>query len=363
MATVVLCYASPDEPFARSLADFLASNLPLSVSLTDAVIGPDITLTDAVERALSAEIALVLLSPLSVPPAWHRSIWEPLFFSKPKELGTHLAFVLIADCKFPPLLRRGRFFDASQHSLPAFRRVRNWLLRPDELAGASVPVSPESEELRHTVADRPGIVRGIAPERALQFVSECSADFEAVHIFDCRNRSRAGILGDIGHRLGLNLSGRTEHNRAALAAWATGHRVLFVLAGVNDSDCDSLAPGGMTSVIFSLPPNGDFPGCVWSAAAEAVRAFSASLRANNAGSLTLGWSAVGILKGLARFAEVLEVLEAMAEFAQSQGSAQDRSRIAREQYWISDTLDYEGPALAPPSDPESPEQLRLPFAQ
>jgi hypothetical protein len=44
-------------------------------------------------------------------------------------------------------------------------------------------VDTQLEEVRRTIADRPGVLFDVAPELALQFVRDCSGDFEAVHLF------------------------------------------------------------------------------------------------------------------------------------------------------------------------------------
>src|SRR6266403_1259725 len=93
MASIILCYAQADEAFAHHLAGFLNDNLPLAISCTEGAIGADRDLMEATERALSADVALVLLSPSSVPRVWNRRIWEPVFLEKPKEFLTPLGFV------------------------------------------------------------------------------------------------------------------------------------------------------------------------------------------------------------------------------------------------------------------------------
>jgi hypothetical protein len=141
MDSVVLCFAAGDEAFARCLADFLEVNLPLVASCRDAVVGPDLDLLEAAERALSAEVALILLSPLSVPRVWNRKTWEPVFLEKPKEFQTQLGFVLLSECKFPEVFRRTHFFDASGDALSAARQIKRWLLRPMAQPGPMVRIA------------------------------------------------------------------------------------------------------------------------------------------------------------------------------------------------------------------------------
>jgi hypothetical protein len=368
MDSVILCYASGDELFARELAGFLEINLPLAVSLSEGVVAPDLDLMEAVELALSAEVALVLLSPLSVPKVWNRKIWEPLFFRKSKEYQTLLGFVLVGGCAFPELLRKEHFFDASgsndsNDALAAARRIKRWLLQPAEAVGPAVRLAPELEEVRRAVADRPGTAAEIPVELAEQFAVACSQDFEAVYRFDCRGRSRAGIAGDIGSALGLLMSGTLEENRVVLSEWCATHRVLFILAGVSAGDRDFATPGGRSSVIFIGPLVDNLPGHIPSGAADAVRRFEQTLYGDPEAGLRLGWTAANLLKTQGRFAEVLEVLDQMAGAARNSGDTNAVLRIEREQFWIHIYQGRDNGRILELPDFAQDEQLTLPFAE
>ena len=154
-----------------------------------------------------------------------------------------------------------------------------------------------------------GALLDIAPELALQFARDCSEDFEAVYCFDCRGRSRTGIVGDIGSMLGLCLSGRLEQNYATLREWGASHRALVVIAGVRDEDRDFATPGGLTSAIFTKPLTDGLPGVITSRASDAVRRFDE--HAGGEDGIRLGWVAVRLLQAQERFAEVLELLDSM----------------------------------------------------
>jgi hypothetical protein len=356
MDSVVLCYAPGDEVFARYLAEFLEANLPLVVSCSEGVVGPDLDLIEAADLALSAQVALVLLSPSSVPKVWNRKIWEPVLFDRPKEFQTFLGFVLLSECTFPALLRRERFFDASTDPLAAVRELKRCLLRPVvsrvEMPGPAPRVGPEFDEMRADLGDRPGTALEIPAEFALRFAHDCREDFEAVYRFDCRDRSRAGITGDIGSNLGLVMSGTVEENRATLERWCAGHKALFVLAGVNGEDRDFATPGGRTSVIFTTPLPVGLPGSIPNATGDAVREFQETL------DIGLGWRAVKLLKVQERLAEVLEVLDAMAGTGRSRNDTDALLRIEKEQFW---TRGAEGGLTPARRVPEQEEQLTLPF--
>ena len=363
MNSIALCYASGDRDFAGYLADFLELNLPVAVSRNDAIIGPDRDLMEATEQALSADAALVLLSPFSIPRILERKTWESAFLTKPKELHTLIGFVLVSECSFPQLLRRGRFFDATGDSLRAAREIKRWLLRPGETVSAGGLAVPELEEVRRAVADRPGNAVDVTPELALRFADECAEDFEAVYRIDCRARSRAGILGEIASATGLRLSGKTEQNQALLRQWCAEHRILFVLAGVGAENRDFVTPGGRASVISTAPLSGSLQGAAPSRAGDAVGKFEARLKEDKEGAIALGWRALNLLKEQARLEEVMEVLNAMQHAASGQSDMPALSRIEREQYWIRHDLDYDGPAPGLAPDPAATWQMSLPFEE
>ncbi len=179
-----------------------------------------------------------------MPNPWKRERWEPVFLREPGVLGTRLAYLLLRDCRFPELFRRGNFFDLSGDSLAGMRALKRWVW------GASAPVPGGSfEVLRRRIADRPAAESGLSVEEAHAFAEQCRADFEAVFQIDCARRTRAGILGDIGHALGLRLVDSAERNRAALKEFCATRRCLFVFDHLAVPDRDVVDLGGKTSVI------------------------------------------------------------------------------------------------------------------
>lgn len=356
MDSVVLCYARADDIFARDLARFLETNLPFAVSCTEAIVDADLDLIEATERALSAEAALVLLSPQSVPKVWNRKTWEPVFLEKPKEFQTRLGYVMIHECKFPDLFRRERFFNASIDPRAAFREIKRWLLRPAEPVRKAPPVEPLVEDLRKTISDQPGVAH-VQPPLALQFEGDCGGDFEAVYRLNLQERSRAGMAGDLRNVIDLPYTGQTSEDEALFQNWCAGHRVLFLLAGVAPEDCESIAPCGRASVIFT---EHTLPESIPSAVADAVRKFESVPRADLETRLRLGWNAINLLKQQSRFAEVTEVLEALAHDATSHGDTNALKRIEREQYWVQLSEGSNDLRFAP-SPPGGAQQLTFSF--
>jgi hypothetical protein len=305
MASLVLCYAAEDEKTARVLGSFLEANLTCEVCYDEGVVRPGFDLVDAAERGLSAEAALVLLSPDSTPKPWRRETWHPVFFSGPALFQTHLGFVLLRECHFPNLLRRQRFFNMSRDFTGAARQITRWLLRPYQPAARELPLPPELGDLRIALADRPGIARDVPARQALEFARLCAADFAAVYRIQCGNRSWAGILGDAGHAMSIRLAGNVEENLGTISA-------AFFTSPRDEARCAEML--------------GD-------ASAYMSELFASDYEAG----LRLGWALVSILKSAGRFAETVEVLDAMENAARARSDMTALFKIQWEQSWLRDT--------------------------
>ncbi|MFZ0591239.1 MAG: toll/interleukin-1 receptor domain-containing protein [Bryobacteraceae bacterium] len=93
MRSAVLCHAAEDAALASELASFLELNCPVTVAQDEGLIRADYGLLDAVERGLSADTTLVLLSPDSVPNVWPpREEWEQILLKQPRESGSDIGF-------------------------------------------------------------------------------------------------------------------------------------------------------------------------------------------------------------------------------------------------------------------------------
>jgi hypothetical protein len=337
MPSLVLCYAADDEIAVRRMGGYLETNLPFSVSYSEAVMRPGLDLVGATERAISAEMALVFLSPHSVPAVWNRQKWEPVFFEQPDEVGSLLGCVLLADCKFPELLRRKVFFDARTDPDQAARRLRRWLLRPHRQPDMDAPASE--------LADRPAVT-DLACADAENFATQHQADFEAVYRVNCQGRSDAGILGDLGHALELRLPGTTIQNRAALQAESPKHRRLFLIAHATPAHRELLEFGGLASMIFLT----DAPFRTPASPEEVMAAFLTPVRDEALCSvllsdaiacldvlpepelIRLGWAIVAHLKDSERYAETIELLE----FLHTRAGTASVKRIEWELSWLCD---------------------------
>lgn len=366
--SAILCHARDDTALAGEVAAYLEANCALTVSLepVSRQEGPD--LTDAVEIGLSADIVLVALSPASVPNPWKRERWEPVFLRQPGALGTRLACLLLRECRFPELFRRGNFFDLSGDALLGMRALKRWVY------GAGQPVPGGSfEDLRRRIADRPGVESGLAVEEARAFCRECGEDFEAVFQIDCARRSRAGILGDIAQALGLRLPDSSDRNRETLAAFCADRRCLFVFDHLAEEDREFVNPGGKTSIIITqseMPERRPLD--------ELVKLFASwprhpddCLRAlgdaqswlgdgERPASMQLGFAAVALLKNFDRLAEACEILEVMINSARSSGDLLTAHRLVWEQSTIRQQWGETVAVVAPVAMPEAT-QLVLEF--
>ncbi len=354
--TLILCYAPEDAVLALTLADYLEINLPLTVSRHEAVVGPELDLLAAAERALSAEAALVFLSPASVPQVWDRKKWEPVFFAAPKELESRLGIIFAAPCKFPELLRREAFFDATGDPLTAARAVRTWLLHPDHPVRPLPSTSPEVEALRRELADKPGTL-SVPPELAEELLLTFAHDFGDVLHLDCSQLNQTSILGEIASAIGLRLPGSTAQMQTGLDKWFIGHRMLLVLESISAPARDSFHRAGLASAIFTTRLSSELPAARTSRAAEALRRFHASFDA-----LESGWIALSLLRAEERNAEALELLAEMKKKTAPHDAA-TLTRISREKFWTLHDLEGGGGGETPAGTAATLDaQLALPFA-
>ncbi len=91
-----------------------------------------------------------------------------------------------------------------------------------------------------------------------------------------------------------------------------------------------------------------------------MRQFHGLRETNPAAALRSGWAIVAELKSTERFAEIVELLEHMAQTARDSGDLPGVSRIEREQFWMQDYA--EGNVSAPPHSATDAVQLAFGFA-
>lgn len=332
MKSVSICHAREDRERARELSRFIEVNFAFEISLEDSARD----LPAAVERALSANFAIVMLSPASVPAPLKREAWEPAFVKAPAEYETPIAFVLVENCPFPELLRRQRFFDCSQDFLAGERALKRWILAHER----GIPSAPEPvavfdalTPLWPQIVDQPGSCNDLAPVVASLLEHEAREDFEAVLRLRCAGRPLALVLGELGHALGLKLPGPVDENRRGLAWDCAAHRYLLIFDGAPESMRDALNFGGRCSVVFTPPTDRAMPAPVAQISignvADAIDYALGVLPQDPEAGGRLGARIVLVLSEYSRYAEADLVLEAMQRAGGSR-----MEWVARERAWI-----------------------------
>jgi hypothetical protein len=339
MKSVSICHAPEDRERARELVRFIELNFGFEISLEDALITPDSDLLAAVECALSANFAILMLSPASFPAPLKREDWERAFVKAPAEYETPLGFLLLRECAFPELLRRHRFFDCSQDFLAGARALKRWMMSlerhiplpepnrsPCQLTDALAP-------LWHAIIDQPGSWNDLDPAVASSLAHDAREDFESVHRLRCAGRPLAAILGELGRTLALKLPGPVDENRRGLSWHCAARRYLLVFDGAPDSMREALNFGGRSSVVFTSPAELAPPAVVQEISianiAEAIDCTLALLPQDAEAGGRLGARIVFVLSEYDRYAEADLVLDAM-----QQAGCSRIEWIARERAWI-----------------------------
>lgn len=256
MQSAVFCYAPQDTALAHDIGAYLETNLPITPLYDECILGADLDLIDSVARGISADLAIAILSPDSVPTRWERARWEPAFLKQPAEFGSRLYFVLAHPCKFPDLLRRQAFFDCSESRLMGVRALkrrlfaeRKWVDLPQPAPHSPIDLEP----LRVQLADRPGSIADLPRNTALAFAHKFNDEFEGTFWIDSAYRTTAGILGDTAKALGLTLTGSVEQNRTALIRFCEDRRCLFLYENLTPAHHDLVSFAGRSSRILVAP--------------------------------------------------------------------------------------------------------------
>jgi hypothetical protein len=392
MRSAVLCYAAADADFARTLAGYLELNCPLLVSLDEGRIESRDDMLEAAGRALSADHPILVLSPDSVPTVWKRDEWEPVLFDEAHELGRQVAYVLLRPCKFPDLFRRKGFFDLTEHPLTGQRALRRWLLQHDAFlqratnlqeepvsTGAATGVSDEPESL----LDSPGVQADVNRDIALAFAHAHTEDFEGVFWLNCAYRSRAGIIGDTAHELGLSLRGPVEENARRVYEFFASRRLLLIFENIMRSDAAFIAAEGKTSFLFVAEDAPPPPATLKTTAAlfadwrnrcdaclrvlgdahwhvKNLRTYDGEDRQS---AVSLGSTAASLLQERGRLAEAYEFLDLTKEALRARGDLFRAARLEWEMSWIRDEWGGRGSPDTPIILPAQPTQLTLALSQ
>ena len=145
---------------------------------------------------------------------------------------------------------------------------------------------------------------------------------KGVFWINCTGRTRAGILGDVAHALGLRLPGTVEQNEAALREFCAARRCLFIFENIAGVHRESVSFGGKASTVFTSDRL-DRERRSFEDIAALFRSWTqkphecAQAVGDASGHLPeLGNSIVAVLKHQDRLAEAYEVLEKLVQIAE-----------------------------------------------
>jgi hypothetical protein len=327
--TITVCHSAADLESAGELQRYLLENFGGDVCRR--VI--DSSVREAVDFALSGDRVIVLLSPDAVPQV--EDGWEEILLHK------HAFYVLVRQCRFPPLIQRNRarFVDGRSDRLAAQRTAKRWLLGHHVASDGRM-----DEELCRAVADKPGFAEcGLAA--AARFAEQAASDFEKVILIDGRARTLPSICYEMQTEIGAH------------------SRVLIVLRGAIPELADTVSIPPFASLLrteYEQAPPED-PGRVRTQLASALNGrgeveeapFDRTLQTcldEEFVRLATAW----LLRN-GRLEEALGVLDRMLKARPAV------SDLARERAWIHDQLS--GSVHAPLLDSAHPEQLSIPFAE
>jgi hypothetical protein len=325
--TITICHSASDLESAGELQRYLLENFGGDVCRR--VIEGSVR--EAVDFALSGDRVVVLLSPDAIPRV--EDGWEEVL------LHEHVFYVLIRECRFPPLIQRNRtrFADGRPDRLAAYRAAKRWLL-----GGRPASEREMNEDLRRELADKPGFAeRDFAT--AARFAEQAVAEFEDVLFIDGRGRTLPSVL---------------HETRTAIGDRA---RVLIIMRGAGREFVEALPVPPFSSVLtttYEHPPNenahdvrGQLSEALNGRAEVNEAAFDRALQASSDPDfirLAASW-----LERNGRLQEALAALDSILK----QPALSD---LARQRSWIQEKLS--GTVQAPVVDPRQAEQLMIPFA-
>lgn len=354
MLSVCVVHAREDEAFAGDIGAYLERNC--AVGIGRAVTDGD--LLEAVGRALSADAAVLLLSPRSVTRTLQREEWEPLLLDPRESHGTDVAYVVLEPCAFPRVLLRSNTFDAGRGLLECKRGLKRWIygLRPavsrDFQPYSKCTAAPAA--LWPALADKPATVTTEDGHAAAGFALLAQEEFESVFWADCRGGGLSEAVGELGVQMGLRLPGPARSNLDSIREWCERYRCLVVLQGPGGDVAAEFAELGRSSVLMVRPgePLPDDIGeeadeqllrlASWVNHPDGTPPCSGHVRrsvewlASNQWDLAkrLSGAAVAYYKHHDRLAEALELLEIILPAAMARMDGEAAREAAREREWI-----------------------------
>jgi hypothetical protein len=253
LLTVFIAHAAANAEFAHQLGAFLETGCDVNIFHEDGIIQPGQDLIATSEAGLAADILVLLISPASNPSRWDRARWERVLITGAAESDTRLAVVLIEECPFPALLRRGSgFCDGTESPLAAIRHLKRWIWGIQLGTEPAMAFSAALEPLYRRLADQVGTATA-SPADAQQFAREANRDFAAVLWVPAHGRTLAQISGEAGSLLALRIKGPVDDDCRLIQDTLSQTRCLLVL-DAPDHIPQPLLPAGRTSVLVTSEP-------------------------------------------------------------------------------------------------------------
>lgn len=225
---ICLCFAEADRAVAESIAARLESTAEVRVWLEPVRL----PVNETWDRGLGSAGTILLLSPDSVPDRFDLAEW--------KDLLDHnlppVVCVEVRECRYPPLLKRRRFFGWSDADVLC--DLQRWAVslhpipEPPPFVPAPVAGIEVASGLWESLVHRPGCAEADTTDAAQQFAHAAAPYFRDVVWVACARRSVPCIAGEISALLGVTLDGPESESFPRAVALARKHRLLLVLDGL-----------------------------------------------------------------------------------------------------------------------------------
>ncbi len=345
-----ICFSAADCAFAEELHSYLGQQTSLQVELVACELATDFL--DTIEQCLGHDFLIVVLSPNSLPKPWPRQLWEPVLVDAARDSSCHIAYVLLASCLFPSLLRRHRFFDFAKNiNLAALRSWAIHLLDPDRMPPLALSGVPDPSLI--PLIDSATCITGVSSDSAEGFVSAHWKLFDHVTRVKCGRATRAALVGEIGFALQLKLSESADQNWITLLYHASEDRDLYIFENLPSEFQDLADLGGKVSCIVlnhDATPTAslsDLKRAFFAPDADEAEAWREFGKFIDDFDRNCDWDelksvafrALQFLKREARLAEAHELLLWFAALAKQNEDVHSASRCQSELFWISNAWD------------------------
>ncbi|HME07226.1 MAG TPA: TIR domain-containing protein [Bryobacteraceae bacterium] len=264
MVELFLCCSPDDLDTAAVVAARLEHTAEVTVVIDDSTTG---SVAARWEGGLSSAAILLLLSPHAVPSRVSRTEWEAVLNHITSNAEPPIGFLFIAECGYPRLLERKRFFRWDEGSRAALRRIEEWVMRLHRLPErrSFVPArlpwfegrQRELATLWEKLVDGAGTAviyhsgAGGKTSLAQDFARQAGGHFRDILWMDCGDRSPVSIAGDLAEGLGIACEAGSEEDLKRLADVVGQHRVLLVFDDLRPGFDFVVGPEGRASVLIT----------------------------------------------------------------------------------------------------------------